>query len=88
MSTFGPKKERPIRESAKNIAIEKGLKHAAENRNSFARIKSSGKIVKKRSDEHKLSPKTLALSFDDKNRGRKVCSTAKQRLGKILGLKF
>merc|ERR1719452_31474 len=34
MSRLEPKKDRPVRDSAKNIAIEKGLKQAAESRQS------------------------------------------------------
>ena len=32
MSQLEPKKDRPVRDSPKNIAIEKGLKKASENR--------------------------------------------------------
>ena len=43
MSSFGPKKERPVRESVKNIAIEKGLKVAAEQRSGgLGRLKVGG----------------------------------------------
>jgi hypothetical protein len=98
--------ERPVRESAKNIAIEKGLKRAAENRNSLFRLKSGAKVAKKRpslpsADQFLLSSpsysgggsKSAGFSSPgaatvDRNRSKKVYSTAKQRLGKILGLKF
>ncbi len=99
-----------MRESAKNIAIEKGLKRAAENRNSLFRLKSGAKVAKKRpslpsADQFLSSPsyagggssssgsKSAGFSSPgaatvDRNRSKKVYSTAKQRLGKILGLKF
>jgi hypothetical protein len=102
--------ERPVRESAKNIAIEKGLKRAAENRNSLFRLKSGAKVAKKRpsipsADQFLLSSPSYAgggsssgsksagfsspgAATVDRNRTKKVYSTAKQRLGKILGLKF
>jgi hypothetical protein len=91
--------DRPVRESAKNIAIEKGLKRAAESRSSLHRLKGN-KIIKKKIESgppglvmsnggsgatlHKVSSGPGA----DRSRGKKVYSTAKQRLGKILGLKF
>jgi hypothetical protein len=100
-----------VRESAKNIAIEKGLKRAAENRNSLFRLKSGAKVAKKRpslpsADQFLLSSPSYAggggsssgsksagfsspgAATVDRNRSKKVYSTAKQRLGKILGLKF
>ena len=93
-----------MRESAKNIAIEKGLKRAAENRNSLSRLKGS-KLFKKKTTTTMTSSsisdagfavggsgsslhKVAAGGSVDRNRGKKVYSTAKQRLGKILGLKF
>ena len=92
-----------MRESAKNIAIEKGLKRAAENRNSISRLKGS-KLFKKKTTTITSSSisdagfavggsgsslhKVAAGGSVDRNRGKKVYSTAKQRLGKILGLKF
>ena len=88
MSTVSAKVERPIRDSAKNVAIEKGLKIASEKQSSFVKIKSSGKVHKQ------LKPKVVSKPLDivevpgDKSRPRKVGNTAKQRLGKILGLKF
>jgi len=85
MSHLQPKKDRPVRDSAKNIAIEKGLKKAAENRNILPRW-SSGKLNKKRLLEKQKSD--AAIFADDRNRARKPCTTAKQRLGKKLGLKF
>jgi len=97
MSNLGPKKERPVRDSAKNVAIEKGLKKAAENRNSISRLKGS-KISKKNLNSKNFSNSSTSssslvssksLNFaEDRSRNRKPCSTAKQRLGKILGLKF
>jgi hypothetical protein len=103
--------ERPVRESAKNIAIEKGLKRAAENRNSLIRLKGT-KVAKKRPTgpgEHGFSTPSaggnggssssnsisisnssskVIVGSADRNRSKKAYSTAKQRLGKILGLKF
>ena len=92
-----------MRESAKNIAIEKGLKRAAENRNSLSRLKGS-KLFKKKTTTITSSSisaagfavggsgsslhKVAAGGSVDSHRGKKVYSTAKQRLGKILGLKF
>lgn len=92
MSNLGPKMERPIRDSAKNIAIEKGLSHAAHKRGSFVKMKvaSIGKIHKKvRPSQPVPSPISGKDDFSkDRNRAKKVGNTAKQRLGKILGLKF
>ena len=36
-----------MRDSAKNVAIEKGLSHAAHKSGSFLKLKSSGNIQKK-----------------------------------------
>merc|ERR1719234_1275104 len=48
MSNLGPKMDRPVRDSAKNVAIEKGLSHAAHKSGSFLKLKtSSGNIQKK-----------------------------------------
>ena len=87
MSTVSAKVERPIRDSAKNVAIEKGLKIASEKQSSFVKIKSSGKVHKQL--KPKVSkPLDIVEVPGDKSRPRKVGNTAKQRLGKILGLKF
>jgi len=96
MSNLGPKMDRPVRDSVKNIAIEKGLSHAAHKRGSFVKIKASsgpGKIHKKpRPTQPQSSPSVSSLKdldfSKDRNRAKKVGNTAKQRLGKILGLKF
>jgi len=47
MSNLGPKMDRPVRESSKNVAIEKGLKVASETRKSYVKVRSAGKIHKK-----------------------------------------
>ena len=87
MSTVSAKVERPIRDSAKNVAIEKGLKIASEKQSSFVKIKNSGKVHKQL--KPKVSkPLDIVEAPGDKSRPRKVGNTAKQRLGKILGLKF
>eukprot|EP00092_Neocalanus_flemingeri_P024582 GFUD01026661.1.p1 GENE.GFUD01026661.1~~GFUD01026661.1.p1 ORF type:complete len:262 (+),score=70.94 GFUD01026661.1:75-788(+) len=89
MSNLGPKMDRPVRESVKNVAIEKGLKNASEKRNNFVKIRPSGKIHKKSKNIPKPQLKNIDLDFSkDRNRTKKVGNTAKQRLGKILGLKF
>lgn len=89
MSNLGPKMDRPVRESSKNIAIEKGLKVASEKRGGYVKIQSSGKIHKKPKIIPKSPMKNIDLDFSkDRNRTKKVGNTAKQRLGKILGLKF
>merc|ERR1712106_1295090 len=81
MSHLGPKMDRPVRESSKNLAIEK--------RGSYVKIRSSGKIHKKPKIIPKSPLKNIDLDFSkDRNRTKKVGNTAKQRLGKILGLKF
>jgi len=86
ISKNAPKLERPIRDSAKNEAIEKGLKTASEKQKLALKVKKSGGILK--APKPKL-PKPLDLDFSaDKNKPKKAGSTAKQRLGKILGLKF
>jgi len=70
----------------KNEAIEKGLKTASEKQKLALKVKKSGGILK--APKPKL-PKPLDLDFSaDKNKPKKAGSTAKQRLGKILGLKF
>ena len=87
MSTVSAKVERPIRDSAKNVAIEKGLKIASEKQKTFIKIKSSGKVHKQL--KPKVSkPLDIAEFSNDRSRPRKVGNTAKQRLGKILKLKF
>ena len=89
MSNLGPKMDRPVRESSKNVAIEKGLKVASEKRGGYVKIRSSGKIHKKPKIIPKSPMKNIDLDFSkDRNRTKKVGNTAKQRLGKILGLKF
>lgn len=92
MSNLGPKMDRPIRESAKNVAIEKGLKQASERKGGYVKINSPGKI-KKSKPMHNFNIKSTTKNVDadfviDKSRTKKVGNTAKQRLGKILGLKF
>merc|ERR1719290_314090 len=100
VSHLQPKRDRPTREGTKNIAIEKGLKRAAEKRASFLQLKRSGKIHKKKSlglslksvmkspiKKDILESKNLSEISKDKNRIRKGGATAKQRLGKILKLK-
>ena len=91
MSKNAPKLERPIRDSAKNVAIEKGLKTASEKQKIHLKLKRSAGAIQKL-PKPKVS-KPLDLEFTagpagDRNRPKKVGSTAKQRLGKILGLKF
>ena len=92
MSHCGAKKDRPIRDSVKNIAIEKGLKKASEKRDSFGKIKSHSKM-------HKINTPNTSNSFNsfrkidddfapERSKSKKAGNTAKQRLGKILGLKF
>ena len=77
-----------MRDSVKNIAIEKGLSHAAQTTSSFVKLNSSSSILKKpRPSQPSSSFKDLDFSKDRK-REKKVGHTAKQRLGKILGLKF
>ena len=88
MSTVSAKVERPIRDSAKNIAIEKGLKIASEKQSSFVKIKSSGKVHKQLKPKVSKPLDIVEVPPGDKSRPRKVGNTAKQRLGKILGLKF
>ena len=85
-----------VRDSAKNVAIEKGLSHAAHKSGSFLKLKtSSGNIQKKArptqptQSSSSSSSYKLDLEFSkDRHRPKKVGNTAKQRLGKILGLKF
>ena len=78
-----------MRDSAKNVAIERGLQVASEKKNSFVRIRSSGKIHKQSKPVTKPSKSSLDLDFSkDRNRTKKVGNTAKQRLSKKLGLKF
>ena len=81
-----------MRDSAKNVAIEKGLSHAAHKSGSFLKLKSSGNIQKKaRPTQPAPSSSNYKLDLDfskDRHRPKKVGNTAKQRLGKILGLKF
>lgn len=88
MSKNAPKLERPVRDSAKNVAIEKGLKTASEKQKIRLKLKKNGGIQK----PPKPKPsKPLDLDFSansDRNRPKKAGSTARQRLGKILGLKF
>ena len=90
VSKNAPKLERPVRDSAKNVAIEKGLKTASEKRKIHLKIKKSAVsgIIQK-SSKPKVSKSFADVDFSsDKNRPKKAGSTAKQRLGKILGLKF
>ena len=101
------KTDRPTREGPKNVAIEKGLKSAAEKRGgSLLHPKKGNKLHKKRPSSNflfkssssvaklpsfkkdSLDIQKLAEQTKDKNRMRKGASTAKQRLGKILKLKF
>ena len=81
-----------VRDSVKNIAIEKGLSHAAHQPGSFVKLKSSSKIHKKpRPPIQPVASSSSCKELDfskDRNRTKKVGNTAKQRLGKILGLKF
>ena len=87
MSKSASKMERPIRDSAKNVVIEKGLKIASEKRKIHVKLKKSGGI-QKLPPKPKVS-KILDTDFsNDRNRPKKAGATAKQRLGKILGLKF
>ena len=87
MSKGAAKLERPVRDSAKNVAIEKGLKTASEKHKVHIKLKKSGGIQKL--PKPKASkPFDLEFPSADKNRPKKIGSTAKQRLGKILGLKF
>ena len=87
MSKSASKMERPIRDSAKNVVIEKGLKIASEKRKIHVKLKKSGGIMKL-PPKPKVS-KILDTDFsNDRNRPKKAGATAKQRLGKILGLKF
>jgi hypothetical protein len=76
----------------KNIAIEKGLSHAAHQPGSLVKFKSSSKIHKKpRPPTQPVASSSSCKELDfskDRNRAKKVGNTAKQRLGKILGLKF
>lgn len=95
VSHLQPKKDRPIRDGTKNIAIEKGLKNAAEKRAvSFLQLKKTGKIHKPKSslylkpiNKSPLKKETLAPSTSNQIIPKKKGS-AKQRLGKILKLKF
>merc|ERR1719220_421405 len=48
MSNLGPKMDRPVRDSAKNVAIEKGLSHAAHKSGSFLKLKTSSSNIQKK----------------------------------------
>lgn len=88
MSRNTSKLERPTRDSAKNIAIEKGLKIASEKQKVNIKLRRAGDVVKV-SKPKQQSFKPLDVDFSsNKNRPKKAGSTAKQRLGKLLGLKF
>ena len=88
MSRNTSKLERPTRDSAKNIAIEKGLKIASETQKVNIKLRRAGDVVKV-SKPKQQSFKPLDVDFSsNKNRPKKAGSTAKQRLGKLLGLKF
>ena len=83
-----------VRDSAKNVAIEKGLSHAAHKSGSFLKLKTSSSNIQKKARPTQPAPSSsssykLDLEFSkDRHRPKKVGNTAKQRLGKILGLKF
>ena len=83
-----------VRDSAKNVAIEKGLSHAAHKSGSFLKLKTSSSNIQKKArptqpTQSSSSSYKLDLEFSkDRHRPKKVGNTAKQRLGKILGLKF
>ena len=83
-----------VRDSAKNVAIEKGLSHAAHKSGSFLKLKTSSSNIQKKARPTQPTQSTsssfkLDLEFSkDRHRPKKVGNTAKQRLGKILGLKF
>ena len=85
-----------VRDSAKNVAIEKGLSHAAHKSGSFLKLKTSSSNIQKKArptqptqSSSTSSSFKLDLEFSkDRHRPKKVGNTAKQRLGKILGLKF
>ena len=83
-----------VRDSAKNVAIEKGLSHAAHKSGSFLKLKTSSGNIQKKARPTQPAPSSsssykLDLEFSkDRHRPKKVGNTAKQRLGKILGLKF
>ena len=88
MSRNTSKLERPTRDSAKNVAIEKGLKIASEKSKVNLKLRRTGGDVHKVS-KPKQTFKPLDVDFSsNKNRPKKAGSTAKQRLGKLLGLKF
>ena len=88
MSRNTSKLERPTRDSAKNIAIEKGLKIASEKQKVNIKLRRAGDVVKV-SKPKQQSFKPLDVDFSsNKSRPKKAGSTAKQRLGKLLGLKF
>ena len=94
MSKNAPKLERPIRDSAKNVAIEKGLKTASEKQKIHLKLKRSGGGAIQKLPKPKVS-KPLDLEFSSTSTGaaerirpKKVGLTAKQRLSKKLGLKF
>lgn len=86
MSRNTSKMERPTRDSAKNVAIEKGLKIASEKHKVNLTIRRPSD-VQKVSKPKSFKPLDIDLT-SDKNRPKKAGTTAKQRLGKILGLKF
>jgi len=93
MGNLGPKMARPVRDSAKNIAIEKGLEHAAHKTGgNYLKLKSSSssRVVKARPVQPLVAAAyRVEVDFSkDRHRPKKVGNTAKQRLGKILGLKF
>jgi hypothetical protein len=81
-----------VRDSVKNIAIEKGLSHAAhKGGGGFLKLKSSSGIQKKARPSQPAPSCSYKMEMDfskDRHRAKKVGNTAKQRLGKILGLKF
>ena len=88
MSRNTSKLERPARDSAKNIAIEKGLKIASEKHKvNNVKLRRPGDIHKVSKPKQSFKPLDVDFS-SNKNRPKKPGSTAKQRLGKLLGLKF
>ena len=88
MSRNTSKLERPARDSAKNIAIEKGLKIASEKHKvNKLKLRRPGDIHKVSKPKQTFKPLDVDFS-SNKNRLKKPGSTAKQRLGKLLGLKF
>lgn len=87
MSRNTSKLERPTRDSAKNIAIEKGLKIASEKQKVNIKLRRTGDVVKVSKPKQSFKPLDVDFS-SNKNRPKKAGSTAKQRLGKLLGLKF